>query len=194
MKNAKQLNIEKMTEVSLEKLQKQAEKPEKNAKQMAVAYIIYMMGGTYFKTCKAKNKLKERNLFMYYKGLSVKNQLRLERQADRALSLVLSESDLKCEVFFKEGKELEVKFDTGLTTLSAFVKEDGTYYFVSKNEEAVQLTLPEAGFKCEFSVEKKAEVKVKLNTGFDVLSVFVKPDGKCHFVSEKKQDLQKSAS
>lgn len=61
----------------------------KNTKMQQNTYILYMMIGSYFKSCKCRNRVIERQLFLYYKDMPVGKQERAEEEILKKLDSVL---------------------------------------------------------------------------------------------------------
>ena len=133
MSNAyKEVDLFKESEV------KEAEKV--NSIQMQMMYIIYMIVGSYFSSCKCSNHVRETNLFLYYQDMRQGDQISKESKVEREFvhnyhGYLDTFADLACEVHFEFGeKESKVVFETGLEEVSATVRADGTFTF-DINEE-----------------------------------------------------------
>ena len=61
----------------------------KNTKMQQNTYILYMMIGSYFKSCKCRNRVIERQLFLYYKDMPVGKQERAEEEILKKLDCIL---------------------------------------------------------------------------------------------------------
>ena len=106
--------------------------------QLATAYIVYMMLGSYFKSCKAQSALKVNSLYVHYTEMRVNTQLSTERRIERDFTeqfaefLPLFENSL-CEVsIYDSGDNLCLRFDTGFEKLIAMVDREGQYEFILK--------------------------------------------------------------
>ena len=101
-------------------------------KQFAAAYIVYMMGGSYFKKCECKNKHEEKRLFLHYAEMPKQKQLNAEdgflRKLEKLNPVFLDQmEELKSEVhFWKEDSDYNIVFQTGgFGVLECKVKENG---------------------------------------------------------------------
>ena len=106
--------------------------------QLATAYIIYMMLGSYFKSCKAQSTLKVNSLYVHYTEMRVNTQLSAERRIERDFTEQFAEylplfEDSICEVsVYDSGDNLCLRFDTGFEKLIAVVDREGQYEFILK--------------------------------------------------------------
>ena len=50
--------------------------------QLAAAYTVYMMVGSYFADCRCVNLLEEKRLFLHYRELNPEKQIRFENKAE----------------------------------------------------------------------------------------------------------------
>ena len=78
--------------------------------QLAVGYVVYMMGGSYFKSCDCKNRMEEKHLFLHYAEMPNQKQMDLETKIVRIMDKLDKEfleqiQKLRCEVRFKQEKE-----------------------------------------------------------------------------------------
>ena len=126
--------MKKYREVDLNAITEKQKEKGRSGEQAAVAYIIYMMVGSYFSKCSAASRTKENNLFMYYKSFSCKKQCGYEREVDadfrKQFAKILSTlRKMHCVVYFQEEQILRVLFWTGFETIEAFVDEEGSYWF-----------------------------------------------------------------
>ena len=96
--------------------------------QDATAYIVYMIIGSYYTKCKAKNMMKEKALYMHYKQLGPKNQIRIERNVERIFLRMrdIVNTDLAAEVAFScYGDAYIVYFHTGFQNINVYVDKEG---------------------------------------------------------------------
>ena len=106
--------------------------------QLATAYIVYMMLGSYFKSCKAQSALKVNSLYVHYTEMRVNTQLSAERRVERDFTEQFAEylplfEDSVCEVsIYDSGDNLCIRFDTGFEKLIAVVDREGQYEFILK--------------------------------------------------------------
>lgn len=105
-------------------------------KQLAVGYVVYMMGGSYFKTCTCKNKIEEKHLFLHYSEMPKQKQMDLETKILRMMDKLDKEflmkiENLRCEVHFKHNEEgYQIEFKTGgFESLLCNIQEDGEVLF-----------------------------------------------------------------
>ena len=100
--------------------------------QFATAYIVYMMGGSYFKKCECKNKHEEKRLFLHYAEMPKQKQLNAEdgflRKLEKLNPVLLAQmAELKSEVhFWRKDSDYNITFQTGgFGTLECKIKESG---------------------------------------------------------------------
>ena len=89
-------------------------------KQLASAYIAYMMAGSLFSKAHCSNKMEEKHLMLHYKGMPVRQQEQMEERVDRVLYRKMDSQILKnlqkesCQVkFSREGELYFVDFRIG---------------------------------------------------------------------------------
>ena len=106
---------------------------KKKLRQKQAAYIAYLVGGSFFKTCVCLNPLREKSLFLYYSDMRSNEQNAKEAALDRVFYTSLSYSQRKylrtmgAEVIFTEQDgQFEVLFDTLFETVKAVIAEDGS--------------------------------------------------------------------
>ena len=105
--------------------------------QFAAGYVVYMMGGSYFKNCVCKSPFEEKRLYLNYAELSNQKQIEMEEKVlgrfeELDKNLLEKFEELKCEVSFRqEEKDFFVEFRTGgFETLKCRIKERGEVEFV----------------------------------------------------------------
>ena len=131
---------EAFTEVDLFKEAEIKESEKVNGLQMQMMYIIYMIVGSYFRSCSCANHVRETNLFLYYQDMRQGDQISKESKVEREFlqgyhGYLDTFADLVAEVHFQFGeKESKVYFLTGLEEVVATVRSDGTFSF-DLNEE-----------------------------------------------------------
>jgi len=103
--------------------------------QLATAYIIYMMVGSFFKSCHVQSELRINSLYVHYSEMRINSQLSVERRVEWDFSEHFSEylpifSESRCEASVHEdGDKLCIEFNTGLERLTAIIDTDGQYEF-----------------------------------------------------------------
>ena len=123
------------TEVDLFKEAEVMEAERVNSIQMQMMYIIYMIVGSYFQSCKCANQVRETNLFLYYQDMRQGDQISKESKVEREFvhgfhGYLETFAELAAEVHFEFGeKESKVFFETGLEEIVATVRADGTFSF-----------------------------------------------------------------
>jgi len=106
--------------------------------QLATAYIVYMMIGSYFKSCKAQSILKVNSLYVHYTEMRANTQLSTERRVERDFTeqfaeyLPLFENSLSEVSIYESDDNLCLCFDTGFEKLIAMVDREGQYEFILK--------------------------------------------------------------
>ena len=100
--------------------------------QLAAAYTVYMMIGSYFADCRCANLLEERRLFLHYRELNPEKQIRFETKAEEIFLNELGEDFVRvlgkyhCTVYFRRrGNLYVVFFYTGLKNLEFTVDPKG---------------------------------------------------------------------
>lgn len=99
--------------------------------QLAKVYIIYMMLGSYFKSCQCINPCEAGHLYLHYQEMPVQKQFRQEEQILRIANEIHPEfrrriDELKCAVrFFQSEGDYYVYFSTGFEGILAIVDMDG---------------------------------------------------------------------
>ena len=103
-----------------------------NQNQLAIVYVIYMMFGSYFASCKMPNKPLEERLFLHFKVLGTEKQYGIE---DDVLAVVKKWHikdlhDLRCEVrCWQKNSEWYMLFETGIYDHLAIVRTNGSIEF-----------------------------------------------------------------
>ncbi|MBQ9065381.1 MAG: hypothetical protein IJ123_08045 [Blautia sp.] len=103
--------------------------------QLATAYIIYMMIGSYFKSCKPLSKIRINSLFVHYADMRVNSQFSVERRVEWEFTEHFSDyiplfNESICEAGIREDKDkLYIDFNTGLEKLTAAIDAEGKYEF-----------------------------------------------------------------
>ena len=124
------------TEIDLNAMNSSSQSEETgNETQMATAYIVYMMVGSFFKSCRLQSPIRMNSLRVHYAEMRVNSQLSVERRIERdfeekyASFLDLFEES-QCMVLFEEkGDQICVTFDTGFERLDVMVDKDGQVDF-----------------------------------------------------------------
>lgn len=99
--------------------------------QLAKAYAIYMMLGSYFKSSQCTNPCEAGHLYLHYQELPRQKQFREEEQILRMANGIHPEfrrriSELKCAVrFLQSDGDYYVYFETGFEEVLATVNPDG---------------------------------------------------------------------
>ncbi len=100
--------------------------------QLAAAYTVYMMVGSYFADCVCVNQLEEKRLFLHYRELNPEKQIRFENKAEEIFLSELGEDfaevlgKYRCNVFFRRrGSLYVILFYTGLKNLEFTVDPKG---------------------------------------------------------------------
>ena len=111
-------------------------------RQLAAAYITYMMVGSLFEKSTCKNKSEATHLSLHYKEMPQNKQ---EAQENTILELATHQlgpdylellSGLQCEVTFKRQKNnYVILFETGLEGVIAVIDERGTCHIQARIEE-----------------------------------------------------------
>ena len=109
----------------------------KNEKRKAyeMAYIIYMMAGSYYGSCRFMNPETEKRFYLYYQEMSPSAQINAESDADRNFRDAftkeleqIQESDSR--VTFREfGHYLMLEFTTAADRIQFLINEKGSYTF-----------------------------------------------------------------
>lgn len=98
-------------------------------KQLAAAYVVYMIFGSYFKKCRMTNPLEEEHLKAHYMSMKEKLQYEKEEFLDDLSTEVLGALNvehLTCEVHTTRVKELYcVLFFTGSQDFAAGIDRKG---------------------------------------------------------------------
>ena len=116
-------------------------------KQLAGAYIIYMMFGSYFRSCRMRNTLEEGHLKAHYTSMKQGAQYDKEQELDELSAQVLSEvpagirvDRLNCEVRCARVKGMYyVYFVTGLVDHMATVNQKGQVTILRVSRDAVRV-------------------------------------------------------
>lgn len=99
--------------------------------QLAKAYVVYMMLGSYFKSSQCKNPCEAEHLYLHYQELPGQKQFREEEQVLRLAGGIHPEfrkriSELKCAVrFFRNKEDYCVYFFTGFEEVLATINPEG---------------------------------------------------------------------
>lgn len=106
-------------------------------KQFAVAYIIYMIGGSYFYKCDYPKQCKR--LYLHYAEMPRQKQYEYEEKVIKTLERMDKEflenlKQLKCEVLFhNEAEKYKVEFRTyGFESLKCIVHRDGRFQILAE--------------------------------------------------------------
>ena len=110
---------------------------EKNYnKQRAMAYIVYMMGGSYFNSSKMDDRFK--NLYLHYAEMPQKRQYECESRVISSIermgwNFLKKISELRCEITCRAcGDELLMEFCTGgFEGLRCIIYQNGSFQFSS---------------------------------------------------------------
>lgn len=101
--------------------------------QQEMAYILYMIIGSYFHSCTCKSIQYEKTLFLYYKEMGFGKQERMESEIIKKTESLLSDiketfACMKAEVDIKCSNEILVlTFYTGFENVVATVDKKGKY-------------------------------------------------------------------
>ncbi len=91
----------------------------KSNKQLAAAYAVYMIVGSYFKNCICQSQFEEKRMYLNYAEISVAKQNDLEERVISQLerldkTFLETIQNLKCKVsFLQKDKEMFLAFQTG---------------------------------------------------------------------------------
>lgn len=76
--------------------------------QSATAYIVYMMGGSYFKYCECGSHIFNEQLYLHYRSVKKETQYKVEEQIDRMLAEFLDKPSVaQCTCTAKYAKDLK---------------------------------------------------------------------------------------
>ena len=103
------------------------------SKQLATAYTVYMMFGSYFERCRMKNRVEETHLRMHYMSMKTNDQYKVEEKIDEQAEEMLRDlkvDDLACEVGAYYAKETyHVLFRTGILDFRVDIDQKGNATF-----------------------------------------------------------------
>lgn len=106
---------------------------KKNVAQEEMAYIIYMIVGSYFNKVRCRNAFAEKRLYLYYMEMKNQAQEAKEKKVIREAEKVLGDfeevlGEMNCEVFFGTAEdELTIDFVTGFEQVHVVVDKKGNY-------------------------------------------------------------------
>ena len=110
-------------------------------KQMAMAYIIYMILGSEYKTCKFRNPLIEGRLRIAYTETKTKDQVKWEESVINKIPEIGLPEDIRSEIsYYQNGANLIMEFEAEEGTLKAEVTPDGKYRISTWNGAPEALT------------------------------------------------------
>lgn len=102
-------------------------------KQLATAYMVYMMFGSYFGKCRMRSRVEETHLRMHYMAMKVNDQYRNEEIIDGQANEFLHDAkvdDLLCDVrAFSARDNYHVLFRTGILDYRADIDKKGKVSF-----------------------------------------------------------------
>ena len=106
----------------------------KNARQQQyeLAYVIYMIVGSYFKECDFAGPVKER-CYLYYQEMKADKQVRLENDIDRDFQILAGDildelQEMKCSLTLSyDGIRLGLHFETGFEEFHYSILPNGEF-------------------------------------------------------------------
>lgn len=109
----------------------------KNEKRDAyeMAYIIYMMAGSYYKTCNFANPETEKRLYLYYQEMRPASQISAESSVDRVFQKAFCHNleqmqKASCTAACREcGRFVMLEFQTPAGKIQYLINKKGVYTF-----------------------------------------------------------------
>jgi len=129
--------MKKYNEVDLNATNNQSEESGSES-QLATAYIIYMMVGSFFKSCHPQSEIRMDSLFVHYSEMRVNSQYSIERRVEWEFTDKFADyldvfAESLCEASVREeGGQLIIEFNTGLEKVTASVDNEGQFTFEMK--------------------------------------------------------------
>ena len=124
------------TEINLNAANSSSQSEETGSEnQLAAAYIVYMMVGSFFKSCKLQSPIRMNSLRVHYAEMRVNSQLSVERRVEkdfeeRFASYLDLFAESQCLVSIRDsGDVICLTFDTGFEQLKATIDREGQYDF-----------------------------------------------------------------
>lgn len=102
-------------------------------RQLINSYALFMIIGSYFRTCTCKSPITEEMLYLYYRSLDSGRQISTEERIDSYIKSRFGDrldklADLNCEAhIYRYGDTYQLVFDTGFEGMVAVVSPDGRY-------------------------------------------------------------------
>lgn len=115
---------------------------KKDTRQQESAYILYMILGSCFHKSFCRSHQLERQLLLYYKEMSRKEQENKEERIIKAVENFLGEksgefASFNCDVtLYRKDEDLFLAFDTGFEVLLARVNRSGLFILYLYEREA----------------------------------------------------------
>lgn len=120
-----------------------------NDKQNALAYVIYMIVGSYFTKTKCISRYMERKLYLYYKEIGVNTQYIIEENCIKFAEKVLRKK-LPVEIW---EEEVKVQFPTVLDE-NQYVRFVGNSWTLEISYILINIRRPELHFEFSNNVVK----------------------------------------
>jgi len=106
-------------------------------KQMAVGYMAYMMGGSYFHRCRCKSPVEEKHLFLHYAEMPTEKQYQYEEKILKSIEAINPVflqmlGSLNCEAFcYHRHGEYRIDFRTGgFESIRFVIRNNGSFSII----------------------------------------------------------------